>query len=71
MVDDNDLKEQMNVRYSINPTSLSKIYKRIDIQPIDLDTNYLDITIPVTTDYLDLKPNEICIGMVEEKLELS
>lgn len=40
LVDDNDLKEQMNVRYSINPTSLSKIYKRIDIQPIDLDTKF-------------------------------
>ena len=40
LVDDNDLKEQMNVRYSINPTSLSKIYKIIDIQTIDLDTKF-------------------------------
>ena len=31
----------------------------------------MDITDPIVSDYLDLKPNEICIGIVEEKLELS
>ena len=46
-----------------------RVFKNLH-QPIDLDTNYLDITVPVKADYLDLKPNEICIGMVEEKLEL-